>query len=135
MKRLLLAISIGLSLAGCGGSGSAPVMSTGRFAGTYAGPWVNVDDPSDHGTAELTFDANGAVTGEEFGPDGGPSGTLTGNIDAAGTLRAVLTEETEVSDFDGTLTLDGSGNLAGILIWKGPPVISYRYSLSRIRAK
>jgi hypothetical protein len=133
MKGLLLLIGLALVLSGCGGRTAQSIATPARFAGTYAGPWVNVDDPEDEGTAEWTFNENGVVTGQEFGPNGGASGTVRGTIDAMGNLTSVLTEETEASAFNGTLTPDGSGNLTGTIVWQGPPAISYRYSLSRIR--
>ena len=130
MKRYLWAAVLGLAIVGCGGNGTGTSLSTDRFAGTYSGVWINVDDATDSGTANFHFGANGVMTGEEFDPGGVQSGTLVGTIDATGNLTSVLTEETEVSDFNGRLALDGSGTLSGILVWQGPPLISYRYTLS-----
>lgn len=133
MKGFLLLIGLAFVLAGCGGRTAQSIATPARFAGTYAGPWVNEDDPGDKGTAEWTFTENGVVTGQEFGSDGEVSGALSGTIDAMGNLASVLTEETEASAFNGRLTLDGHGNLTGTIIWQGPPAIPYRYSLSRVR--
>lgn len=131
MRRVFLALAA-VAMVGCGGHSASSVATPARFAGSYAGPWETTDDASDKGTASWTFAADGAVTGQEFGPDGEVSGSIAGRIDAMGNLTSVLTEETEASAFNGALQLDGAGNLTGILVWVGPPAIPYRYSLTRV---
>jgi len=133
MNRLGVLAFAGLILAGCGGSPSGTGDTPARFAGEFVGPGVNTGDATDSGRADYTFNADGTMTGTEYGPTGAVSGHIVGKIDGLGNFTSRLTEATEASVFNGELSFDTAGRLTGILVWSGPPSIPYRYTLARRR--
>jgi len=133
MKRLGVLTIAALFLAGCGGNSGGTGETPARFTGEFVGPWVNTGDATDSGKADYTFNADGTMSGTEYGPSGAVSGHIVGKIDGLGNFTSRLTEATEASVFNGELSFDSAGNLTGILVWSGPPIIPYRYTLTRRR--
>lgn len=129
MKRLWL-LSVCAVACGCAGSNSS--LSAARFAGTYHGTWVNVNDASDAGTSTWTVSSTGAVDGTDTDPGRATTFHVVGQIDAFGNLQSMSTPAGEsAASLDGLLQFQSNGDLSGILVWGVAPPLSYRYTFTR----
>jgi len=124
---------MGLSLLalGCGGNGDSS-SSASKFAGTYDGTWVHVGDATDTGPSLWIVDNDGHVQGYDDDPGRDTTFLVVGSIDSAGNLSTVSTPGSgEAASLNGKLTLDGTGKLAGVLVWGTTPPLSYQYTFQR----
>jgi len=129
VKRLWL-LSICALACGCAGNSSS--LNADRFAGTYHGTWVNVDNASDAGTSTWTVNANGTVDGTDTDPGRETTFHVQGHVDALGNLTSTSTPEGEAaSSLTGPLSFDGDGKLTGVLVWGVTPPLSYRYVFTK----
>lgn len=130
MKKISLAALIVLAAAGCGGNSNS--LSTSRFAGTYTGTWVSLDNPADQGTCQWTFSSNGAINGQDVDPGRNTTFTIVGRTDALGNITTTSTPASgEAASLNGTVAFDSTGKLTGILTWGVSPALQYRYTFTK----
>jgi len=129
--RYLWLLPVLLLVCGCGGSSSS-VSSANRFAGTWNGTWVNVNDPKDAGDSLWTVDSTGAVDGQDFDPGRTTIFHVVGSIDGSGMLSSNSTPAGgSPSTLDGPFSVTAGGQFTGILVWGVVPPLSYRYTFTR----
>jgi hypothetical protein len=133
MRKLWLA-SIVLVACGCGGS-TGPTAQTARFAGTWNGTWINVDNATDAGTSLWTVAADGTVDGHDYDSGRQTVFHVVGSINALGNLTSVSTPTNAgPASLDGPFTFSGNNQFSGILAWGVTPVLNYRYVFTRLQA-
>ena len=109
MKATTLVCAIfALTLAGCGGSGG----NSSPYVGHWVGSWA-VPANSTSGTADITVNTDGSVTGSEVDSNN-TSYTFAANISSTGVINGtVQVTGLNVHTFQGTLGLDFRGHLSG----------------------
>lgn len=100
---------------GCGGSGGGGGVNPNPspFAGTWKGNWV-AQSIAHSGTANLTVNANGQVSGTVKDLTVNANGTLSGSISGSGVVNATVVYSGVNSSLSGNLTRQGD-QLSGTL--------------------
>lgn len=105
ITALLLLIT---ALAGCGGGGGASTPSP------FSGRWVGIFTSNDGGTgtADISIDAKGGVTGTTYDNVVSMGGQVKGTITNAGIVNLNITYTSTVP-WSGIMTIQNNGRLGG----------------------
>lgn len=96
MGRAIAFLAVAFVLNGCGGGG---IVAFSLFSGTWAGTWTGGAD----GTANLSINDNGIISGTMHSNGTGENGTVTGTINNNGNVGMTVT-------FPGESPESGTGN-------------------------
>ena len=129
-KRFLAGLAAIALLSGCGYDGSP---EGSRFAGTYTGTWVAVNNAADAGTSVWTISESGAVNGVDTDPTLGITYSVIGLINPQGQLSSTATPSNASggASLNGVLQFETTNRLAGNLVWGVQQPATYRYVLNR----
>jgi hypothetical protein len=107
-RLLVLLACISVALVGCGGSSDSNSPFQGDFQGTYQA--TNIDE---HGTAQISIDQFGGVSGIGHSDVTGENIDIGGTIQNNGDITGDFTVNGQNNPFGGNLQYDQNGNLSG----------------------